>query len=569
MDNEKALRRIDEIEEQLADLPRGYVVYKMIHGKRQPYLQWNENGKPKSRYIKAEYRDDVIADAALRKELTEELKSLRSSLPSSERNEAFPVYRTEVVLGGRLRAQSLRAAGYGKRNCFRLLERFMESALPGRVCVLYGPRGTGKTTMMLQAANGLSEEDLERAAYIRIRSGDTSKDLEADIDRLWKRGYLFIFIDGATLMDDFIESSSILSDIYAMMGMKIVLSGEDSFSFRLALRQELYDRAYTVRTTYIPFSEHSRLTGLDSFEGYIRSGGTLVPGDDPETTAFSDREAADRYADSAVCENIERSLRRSGRSEEARRFRDICEAGTLKRAVKRVIRRLDLLFMITLLGSCGDWNGRDHIAERLSGMLRDMERSDAETGITEARVGDITDWLKDLDIIAERPERNMTGARGKQYIFTQPALRYAQVKKLADGLLETGEFRIMSAWEREYISGRIMEEAAEQMMKDAVLLETARSLPKDRHAFRFALQGAAFDMVIYTSGENTCELYEINHSREIVLDGYHVLEDEEQTKATERQYGKITRRCVIYLGKSSTPENGIEYLNVEEYLKSL
>ena len=40
--------RIAELEQQLSTLPVGTLVYKTIVGKKQPYLQWTENGKSKS-----------------------------------------------------------------------------------------------------------------------------------------------------------------------------------------------------------------------------------------------------------------------------------------------------------------------------------------------------------------------------------------------------------------------------------------------------------------------------------------------------------------------------------------
>lgn len=40
-------------------------------------------------------------------------------------------------------------------------------------------------------------------------------------------------------------------------------------------------------------------------------------------------------------------------------------------------------------------------------------------------------------------------------------------------------------------------------------------------------------------------------------------------KATEKRFGQIRKRCVLYRGKTYTEENGIEYKNVEEYLCEL
>ena len=60
--------RIREIETELAGLPTGYISRKLIRGKERFYLQWTENGKMKSKYIKdAEYAE-IAAQVEKRKE---------------------------------------------------------------------------------------------------------------------------------------------------------------------------------------------------------------------------------------------------------------------------------------------------------------------------------------------------------------------------------------------------------------------------------------------------------------------------------------------------------------------
>ena len=103
--------------------------------------------------------------------------------------------------------------------------------------------------------------------------------MNRDLGKLLDLGYEYVFIDEVTLMHDFIDSAALFSDIYAAQGMKIVLSGTDSLGFWFALHQELYDRAVTIHTTFIPFREHSRLLGIDSIDEYIRYGGTLRAGE--------------------------------------------------------------------------------------------------------------------------------------------------------------------------------------------------------------------------------------------------------------------------------------------------
>ena len=76
-------------------------------------------------------------------------------------------------------------------------------------------------------------------------------------------------------------------------------------------------------------------------------------------------------------------------------------------------------------------------------------------------------------------------------------------------------------------------------------------------------------MVVADSAIATCEIYEVKHSKEQAKEQFRHLIDEEKLKNTEFRYGKITKRTVIYRGENATLENGIEYRNVEEYLKSL
>ena len=73
------VRRIQEIEDELVRLPNGYISKKMISGKERFYLQWLENGKLKSKYIKAAEFDTITAQIEKKKQLQDELKSLKET----------------------------------------------------------------------------------------------------------------------------------------------------------------------------------------------------------------------------------------------------------------------------------------------------------------------------------------------------------------------------------------------------------------------------------------------------------------------------------------------------------
>ena len=158
MESEAMFRRIKEIEDQLTRLPVGTVVYKTINGKKQPYLQWRENGKTVSKYIKIDDRENTLAEAELRRQLSEELKQLKSSVSGMAFSQ-LPSYKTNIVYGADLERLIAGVKKFKKRDCYRLLNRYLTGEMYGRVCVLYGLRRTGKTTLLFQAVNDLSEED--------------------------------------------------------------------------------------------------------------------------------------------------------------------------------------------------------------------------------------------------------------------------------------------------------------------------------------------------------------------------------------------------------------------------
>jgi predicted AAA+ superfamily ATPase len=209
-------------------------------------------------------------------------------------------FRTNVVTGSGLLTFSKRVAKYKKRDCFSLLEKFINNEYDGKICILYGLRRTGKTTLLFQM---IGELPVEQTAYIKIKAIDNMSMLTKDLDALYKLGCKYVFIDEITLMEDFINTAAVLSDIFAMMGMKIVVSGTDSLGFAMANRDELYDRSITIHTSFIPFREYSRLLGVNSVDKYIEYGGTLkmenMGFDDPDSVfddvSFRDDETTRNY----------------------------------------------------------------------------------------------------------------------------------------------------------------------------------------------------------------------------------------------------------------------------------
>ena len=595
-------KRIMELENEIAILPQGSINIKKINGKEQPYLQWTENGKSKSKYIKKNEREEIFASVERRKQLQEELREIKklevvdTPVPTK--------FETSVVIGNRLLAMTKGVRNLKERDCFKQLQKYLNSDATDRVCLVFGLRRTGKTTMLRQAVLKMTTEQASKTAYIKAKGTDTMAAMNRDLEKLLELGYENVFIDEVTLMEDFIDSAALFSDIYATQGMKIVLSGTDSLGFWFALHQELYDRAITIHTTFIPFREHSRLLGIDSIDEYIRYGGTLRAGEldfddedvNAEDASFRDDESTQRYIDTAICKNIQHSLSCCQDGGYFRHLQSLYEAGELTGAINRIIEDMNHRFLIRILinkfkshdlGSAADVLRRerdperrndildridkDAVTKRLMDLLEIRNREDQSIGITNAHVEEIKEYLKALDLIVDVPSETIIPSAEplENIIFTQPGMRYCQAQALVHSLAKDELFASLSEKEKTMVSERILEEVRGRMMEEIVLLETFKSAKKNKRVFKLTFSVGEFDMVIYDSKENTCECYEIKHSVQIVPAQTKYLIDEEKLNQTSKRFGKISKRCVLYRGEDTVLENGIEYRNVEAYLKEL
>ena len=595
-------KRIMELENEIAILPQGSINIKKINGKEQPYLQWTENGKSKSKYIKKDEREQILAGVERRKQLQDELRELKKlevvDTPIPTR------FETSVVIVNRLLAMTKGVRNWKERDCFRQLQKYLYSDTTDRVCLVFGLRRTGKTTMLRQAILKMTPEQASKTAYIKAKGTDTMAAMNRDLEKLLELGYENVFIDEVTLMEDFIDSAALFSDIYATQGMKIVLSGTDSLGFWFALHQELYDRAITIHTTFIPFREHSRLLGIDSIDEYIRYGGTLRAGEldfddedvNAEDASFRDDEYTRRYIDTAICKNIQHSLSCCQDGGYFRHLQSLYEAGELTGAINRIIEDMNHRFLIRILinkfkshdlGSAADVLRRerdperrndildridkDAVTKRLMDLLEIRNREDQSIGITNAHVEEIKEYLKALDLIVDVPSETIIPSAEplENIIFTQPGMRYCQAQALVHSLAKDELLASLSEKEKAMVSERILEEVRGRMMEEIVLLETFKSAKKNKRVFKLTFSVGEFDMVIYDSKENTCECYEIKHSVQIVPAQTKYLIDEEKLNQTSKRFGKISKRCVLYRGEDTVLENGIEYRNVEAYLKEL
>ena len=593
---------IKRLEASIKALPIGYISRKNIKGKEKYYLQLREDGKLKSKYIPSSELESLTAKIDERRKLEEKLKELRKQYPEIK-TEPF-ADRTNVIVGEKLMALTSDIEGFQKRDLYSQIDKYLYGSSRACVCAVYGLRRTGKTTMLLQAIENMTEENFSKSAYIKIQKKNVMADVTKDLDRLWEEGYRYIFIDEVTLMEDFIDTAALFSDIYATMGMKIVLSGTDSLGFWFAGDNELYDRVRMVHTTFIPFREYNRLLGINSIDEYIRYGGTLKLGeiayDDKDALAddasFRDDETTRRYVDTAISKNIQHSLACCKDGHYFSHLYALYEAGELTSAINRIVEDMNHRFVLSVLTR--DFKSHDlgmsnknlvgerdpkrrtnilehvdvkAVTERLMNILDIRNKNQQTVELTNSHVELIKRYLKALDLIINCPiEHGEIGIDEEEHLlFTQPGMRYCQAQALVHSLMKDELFHQLWDEEKTYVTERILEEVRGRMMEDIILLETAKALGKNYKVFKLQFGSGEFDMVVRDKENDICAIYEIKHSRECVTDQAKHLKNEEKLSMTTPRYGTLVGRYVLYLGEDIDTDDGVAYRNAESFLINL
>ncbi len=586
---------IEELTRQIAALPVGSISTKTVRGKQYFYHRVTREGKRTETYVPAAEIDALREQISLRKNLEATLKQLKRLAPQEPSAPAISrEFSTYVRTGSQLKRFAAGIATFKRRYCFTQLADYLAGPAPNKILVLYGLRRTGKTTLIRQALLSLTDEQLQRAAFIQATSTTTLSGINADLAWLESAGFEYVFIDEVTLLPDFVDGAALFSDIYAASGMKLVLSGTDSLGFVFAQDDQLYDRCTLVHTTHIPYKEFEEVLGICGIDEYIRYGGTMsLSGVDYNVTSpFANEQAASTYLDSAIARNIQHSLAQYQAGGHFRLLQELYDAGELTSAINRVVEDMNHRFTVEVL-TCSfksaDFalNARNLLNDRsmhldlyevldaqkvvdtLRGLLEVLEIEEMEVEVLPEHAMQILEYLKLLDLVAQVELRHLPqeGEPRKLNVISQPGLRYVQAKALVASMLTDAKFYDLSAAQRNSILERVLSEVRGRMMEEIVLLETKLALP-DCAVFKLQFAVGEFDMVVQNAANLTCEIFEIKHSMQVVPAQRRHLVDEEKCTLAEHAFGNITNKYVIYRGEPCKHE-GVNYLNVETYLATL
>ncbi|MCD8307550.1 MAG: AAA family ATPase [Clostridia bacterium] len=615
--------KIKSLQEQIDALPGGSIAHKRIHGKLYYYHRTMVDGKRKEKFVDEAQMPVLKAQIEKRRKLIAELRVLQGKKAApvrrapQARTYAEPVYTDEGAENTDADAEDTEAEavyaepdplsvppvipqaavqaavpaavqvpyeyklsvrtgedlvkfaepvkGTKKRECCRKLKDFLYGDADGKVLFLCGLRRTGKSTMMRQAIADMDEENLAKCAFMQATPKDGLHDLDADLRELERGGYKYVFIDEISSMPDFKEACSLIADSYAVCGMKLVLSGSSSLAFIICHDEVMYDRCLILDTTYIPYKDCAEVLGVKDLDQYMMHGGTMDLGHESEEGfVFADDASVGRYVDASIQKNIQDAMRFKGGRSGA--YADADSAESAAGPVSSVVAQESRVFLKEILETeykTGDLSYiPDNLLEILGAALHcddvEMEhRREIEGHLARINYLRVTDT--EFADPAHRTEYRV--------ITTMPGIRYTQVRDMVETFIQDDMFASISATKRKNAQDKIMNEVSRHMMDDIIFIQTLIANP-DKKVCRFGFDSGEYDLVIVDEKELTCKIFVIKHSEKTTQKQTRYLVDEDKLKETEKRFGKITQKSVIYRGKSGYIGD-IRYINAEDYLMSL
>lgn len=495
------------------------------------------------------------------------------------------------------------------------------------VCIVTGLKRTGKTTAILDAISEMPPDLFKRCAYI-IADGENIGEMLSKIEELEIHGKDIIFVDEATRIKDLDVHGSMLYDGHTVAGSKIILSGTDSLVFNFLLSGNLFGKTRTIRTTYIPFSEYTKITGIDSIDAYMACGGIFFSKNNFPQGAFSKNAGATIfqnldwkwYLNISVVENVINSLRNIYPTWQTDEIKNVMSPREIKSAIERIVltRQEDFIHEILSMKfvpydfdeavrnatvgkglqyykKSGKLNSsapvpvflaekidRDRLRLVLKEKLGIMDPEELSDGICDSCLHQLEKFLRDIDLVRGFPTLNADGEVSERMIFTQPALRWSLTVDMVDALIRDRHF---SGWassqNRLMVYRKLIQGVQGRLLEDAIALElqarvggifSSDGFMQKYDIFRFNFSpkmNGEYDIVIFDVETSEYVIFEIKHSKNQNDGQLRWLASQRHLDILVDCLGSrnLVERYVVYNGKACHDEkNGVTYLNAVEFL---
>lgn len=485
-----------------------------------------------------------------------------------------------------------------KRRLYKDIKSFIDENknLDGKILTLCGLRRTGKTVLLEQIVE--EYRDTKKCAFYEVTNNDSMDDIIANVLKEQKNGVEILFLDEITKAYDFITNSAILADVFAKENMKIIVAGTDSLSFVFAEDRELFDRTIQIKTTYIPFAEHCDVLGTNNIDNYIMYGGLMKKGAEDKE---KNEEFMKKYVDEAVSLNIAYSIKND--------FHNNCLDALSEKEIRTIIEKLvekysgafnkkemqnelkktsiDIPAVKILAKDYKDYY--ISLFSQKKDITKDfIKRINAEqsikTNITEDMVLKLENYLINLDLLSvvDKVSYNYNDDIGwtnttteKEAYIIQPAIKYYHLQKGKSFIEQEKYYAELPYNLKNKMQDRLDSFIKGLMTEQIILFETSKILDAKKYyvckpdfSFNGQKQGE-LDMLIYDKTKNEYYGFEIKHSDKAVKEQYKHLTDQEIKEKLDYEYGNRKNVSVLYRGNPFKSSDGVNYINLNKFIKSL
>lgn len=474
---------------------------------------------------------------------------------------------------------------FEKRKQFNLVKDWVQKESEPVIGALYGLRRTGKTVLLHQICNYFMHKGY-KVAYAEINKDTSTKYLLNQLRDLVDSGYTLIAIDEITYIDSFINWGNILSDTYAQLGVKILISGTQSLMIKMAESTILFDRIEIFNTTYISYKEYNRLFNGCTVLDYIRNGGILT------ASRIIQRGSFDNYIDTAIVDNISHTLEVATVGQKSwpnifdsfnlnelksliELFLLTCSESILLSSIQKDFKDRNLKSALQLLPYI-ELNKPDfEILSEYTKYILGIQKITRE--VDKSTINQLISILSKLDLLIMTKGLHGRSLEEIEFpIFVQPGLQYNQAEKTIEAINNSVKNLSISESEAKQIKDVLYQDIEGRILESVIRLNIIflnNTLPNHLQARIYSLnvEGAEIDIVLQYKN-NTVDLIEVKRSIKKDKNQCRWLCNKEFNKFIEENIGIIQKRYVVYNGDEHKNldiyGNGlkVDYYNASEFL---
>ena len=483
----------------------------------------------------------------------------------------------KFIVGDELKELCQASLQKKRRNAYDEMTEFLDNTeLHNKLGVVYGLRNTGKTVILQQLAG--HPDRVDKSAYISLKYRQCKVwELEKPIGKLMEKGYKYFYLDEVSWAESFVDQSMGLSDLFTPV--KIVLSGTDSLSFRLAANDTLYHRVVFTRTTWMPFDEYCRITENPSILQYLMHGGVF----------WEDKTATNikKYIETSIVDNIYNTIRNVDREYVGRDLLlgltkrelynivyGICESVTLENLLEKVHEHWDKEFAKGLeqaLRSCGVRLGKTSYG----GLIIDSYPYEiTSTKYSREKVLVVLEYLQKLNLLANVGYFLVPRINTMSLEFTQLGILQEFTRNVVGGILKNVN---LSTQEKESVLENLTSNAEGGQLEAVVLLSLTNYFSKNKDRVKvFKVRQAGgdfeFDAVVYSYKVGILLIEVKRTDKQKPSDTRH-LKNPVALDWVKVEFGEVPiTKIVLYRGETQVPEGDtadVYFINIEDFLLNM